>query len=244
MGHPEAFLSWAIQDPSRPPVRPSVWSCPACSAPSLPRDALEGMGPQRRPQKRVDRRLEEVAKAVGGRYCRLQMPLKLVPAVRDTVAGHRLGALEGGGGGGAVESPPSSASLSLPRKDAGAERSKLLVIRRIWPHSCKCWMAVTCASYSSCEAQRLGVVYVLRTVWTSGPGGGGRPESVCIVFRAACLFRTRILTWISMRPVAEASPSWLAVSGQCYSHSVRAAGEGPCIFCVQCPAALSRWVCT
>ena len=31
-----------------------------------PRDALEGKGPQRRPQKRFDRRLEEVAKAVGG----------------------------------------------------------------------------------------------------------------------------------------------------------------------------------
>ena len=31
-----------------------------------PRDALEGKGPQRRPQKRGDRRLEEVAKAVGG----------------------------------------------------------------------------------------------------------------------------------------------------------------------------------
>ena len=41
------------------------------------RDALEGKGPQRRPQKRLGRRLEEVAKAVGGGYCRLQMPLKL-----------------------------------------------------------------------------------------------------------------------------------------------------------------------
>ena len=40
------------------------------------RDALEGKGPQRRPQKRLDMRLEEVAKAVGGRYCRLQMPLR------------------------------------------------------------------------------------------------------------------------------------------------------------------------
>ena len=63
-----------------------------------PRDALEGKGPQRWPQKRLDRRLEEVAKAVGGGYCRLQMPLKLALAVRETVAGHRLGALEGGGG--------------------------------------------------------------------------------------------------------------------------------------------------
>ena len=59
------------------------------------RDASEGKGPQRR----LGRRLEEVAKAVGGGYCRLQMPLRLALGVRETVAGHRLGALEGGGGG-------------------------------------------------------------------------------------------------------------------------------------------------
>ena len=64
---------------------------------------IEGKGPQRRPQKRLDRRLEEVAEAVGGGYCRLQMPMKLALAARETVAGHRL---EGGGGG----SPPSNAS--------------------------------------------------------------------------------------------------------------------------------------
>ena len=63
------------------------------------RDALEGEGPQRRPQKRLDRRLEGVAKAVGGGYCRLQTPLKPAHGVRGTVAGHRLGALEKGGGG-------------------------------------------------------------------------------------------------------------------------------------------------
>ena len=39
------------------------------------RDALEGKGPQRRPQKRLDRRLEEVAKSVGGGYCQLQVLL-------------------------------------------------------------------------------------------------------------------------------------------------------------------------
>ena len=73
--------------------------------PPLPHtDALEGKGPQRRPQERLDRRFEEVAKAVRGGYCRLQMPLGLALAVRGTVAGHRLGALEGGGGGG--EYPP------------------------------------------------------------------------------------------------------------------------------------------
>ena len=62
------------------------------------RDTLEGKGPQRGPQKRLGRRLEEVAKAVGGGYCRLQMPLRLALGVRETVAGHRLGALGGGGG--------------------------------------------------------------------------------------------------------------------------------------------------
>ena len=58
------------------------------------RDALEGKGPRRRSQKRLGRRLEEVAKAVGGGYLRLQMPWKLALAVRGTVAGRRLGALE------------------------------------------------------------------------------------------------------------------------------------------------------
>ena len=51
-------------------------------------DALEGKGPQRRPQQRLDRRLEAAAKAVGGGYCRLQMPLKRALSVRGTVAGH------------------------------------------------------------------------------------------------------------------------------------------------------------
>ena len=51
-------------------------------------------GPQRRPQQRLGRRLEEVAKAVGGGYCRLQMPLRLALGVRGTGAGRRLGALE------------------------------------------------------------------------------------------------------------------------------------------------------
>ena len=58
--------------------------------------ALEGKGPQRPQRRRLDRRLEEVAKAVRGGYCRLQMPLRLALAVKGTVAGHRLGALEGG----------------------------------------------------------------------------------------------------------------------------------------------------
>ena len=71
------------------------------------RDALEGRGPQRWPYKRVDRRLEEVAKAVGGGYCRLQMPLKLALGVRDS------GWAEAGRpGGGAGTSLPSNASLA------------------------------------------------------------------------------------------------------------------------------------
>ena len=56
----------------------------------------KGNEPRRRPQRRLGGRLEEVAKAVGGGYCRLQMPLRLALGVRGTVAGHRLGALEGG----------------------------------------------------------------------------------------------------------------------------------------------------
>ena len=68
-------------------------------SPGAGRDELEGKGPQKGAQQRLDRRLEEVAKAVGAGYCRLQMPLRLALAVRGTVAGHRLGALEGGGGG-------------------------------------------------------------------------------------------------------------------------------------------------
>ena len=53
---------------------------------------LESKGPQRR----LDRRLEEGAHAVGGGYCRLQMPLKLALGVRETVAG--LGRPGGRGG--------------------------------------------------------------------------------------------------------------------------------------------------
>ena len=64
---------------------------PVCRG--LFRDASEGKGPQRRPQMRLDRLLEEVAKAVGGGYCRLQMPLRLALGVRETAAGHALAAL-------------------------------------------------------------------------------------------------------------------------------------------------------
>ena len=46
--------------------------------------------------RRLGRRLEGVATAVGAGYCGLQMPLKPALAVRGTVAGRRLGALERG----------------------------------------------------------------------------------------------------------------------------------------------------
>ena len=75
-----------------------------------PKGVLEGKAPQRRPQERFNRRLQEVAKAVGGGYCWVQTPLKLALGVRETVTGHRLGALEGEGGG---TSSPSDATPPL-----------------------------------------------------------------------------------------------------------------------------------
>ena len=80
------------------------------------RDVLEGGGTGG-PQRRLGRRLEEVADAVGGGYCRLQMPLQWALAAWGKVAGRWLGALEGGGvpppllthpwgGGGGVTAPP------------------------------------------------------------------------------------------------------------------------------------------
>ena len=69
------------------------------------RDVSEGKGPQRR----LGRRLEEVAEAVGGGCCRLQMLLSLALGVRETTAGRTLGAL--GGGRGCPPPPPSNASL-------------------------------------------------------------------------------------------------------------------------------------
>ena len=71
--------------------------------PPPPRDALEGDGPP-----------EAVRQAIGGGcqsgWGRLQMPLRLALGVTGTVAGHRLGALDGGGGlwtcvGGAAPPP-------------------------------------------------------------------------------------------------------------------------------------------
>ena len=80
----------------------------------MARAALEGKGPRRWPQKRLDRRSEGVAKAVGGGNCPLHMPLKLAPAVREAVAGPRLGTL-GRGWVGNPPPPPSNASLHMTR---------------------------------------------------------------------------------------------------------------------------------
>ena len=59
----------------------------------------KGEGPQRQPQRRLDRRLAKVAKAVGGGYCRLQMPLKVaLGSQRDS--GWAQAGRPGRGGGG------------------------------------------------------------------------------------------------------------------------------------------------
>ena len=93
----------------------AVSCCCNLHPPPPPRDALEGKGPQRGSQTQLDRRFEDVAKAVGGGYCRLPMPMKLALAARETVTGHGLGGLEGGAG----TSPPSNASLPPPPPAAG-----------------------------------------------------------------------------------------------------------------------------
>ena len=46
------------------------------------KDALRGPQTRKRPQQQLGRRLEEVAEAFGGGFCRLQMPLKLAPERR------------------------------------------------------------------------------------------------------------------------------------------------------------------
>ena len=81
----------AVVTPLKGPVRHATGTSQGCIS-------REGTS-ERRPQRRLGRRLEEGAKAVGAGYCRLQMPLKPALSVRKTVAEHRLGALEVGGGG-------------------------------------------------------------------------------------------------------------------------------------------------
>ena len=81
---------------------PKLQQTGTCAALPPAQGSIGREGTSEAAPKRLGRRLEEVAKAVGGGYCRLQMPLRLALGVRGTVAGRRLGALEGGG----VPSPP------------------------------------------------------------------------------------------------------------------------------------------
>ena len=98
-GMPRTSACWCRRWSGRPVPSIRVQRIPVPCA----RDALDGEGLQRRPQ-RLRQAVGEVAKAVGGGYCRLQMPLRLALGVWGTQAGRP----RGGGGG---TSPPSNASL-------------------------------------------------------------------------------------------------------------------------------------
>ena len=116
VSQPSAVKGFHSIDPTRGPVPPplTTWM------PSIPQrmhgppgcGAFEGKGLQRRPQKRLGRRLEEVAEAVGGGYCRLQMPLSQDLASGGQWLGVGWAPWSGGGG----HPPPSNASLALPLK--------------------------------------------------------------------------------------------------------------------------------
>ena len=77
----------------------------------------QGKAPQRGFQQRSGRRFEEVAKAVGGGYSRLQMLLKLALGVRTRVAGPQAGDVGG------VSTPPCTASLPSPTMTRWRQRS-------------------------------------------------------------------------------------------------------------------------
>ena len=92
-GHDAVGVFWSAVGGAHGPIAtycPSLG--PFASIGGGARDALEGKGPQRQPQRRLGRRLEVVAKAVGGGYCRLQMPLKLALGVRETISTSHTGA--------------------------------------------------------------------------------------------------------------------------------------------------------
>ena len=126
--HVRVALSRAFPPPRHSPARaafPSLSTALGPHSPSPPcapgmsrqrggggggRDALEGKAPQRRPQKRFDRRWEDIAEAVGGGYCRLQMPLSPALGVRQCL-GIGWAPWRGPGEGG---SPPSNAFLGSP----------------------------------------------------------------------------------------------------------------------------------
>ena len=106
----------SLNTPPPPPPCSRAVARLTLDPPPPPREALEGKAPQRQPRRRVGRRLEGVAQAVGGGYCRLQMPLKPALGVRGTVAGHRPGALEGGGRGGAPPLPAHPCPRPNPKE--------------------------------------------------------------------------------------------------------------------------------
>ena len=85
------------------------------SSVTLPQGCIRSEGTAEAAPEAVRQAAGGVAQAVGGGYCRLQMPLRPALAVRWSVAGHRLGALEGEGGGGG--SALSSASLPYPEPE-------------------------------------------------------------------------------------------------------------------------------
>ena len=83
------------------------------------------------PQRRSGRRLEEVAKAVEGGYCRLQMPLSLA---RDS-GWAEAGALEagGGGGGGAGQGGVGNSKVGLVRSGPGTRSMHPTPPGTLWP---------------------------------------------------------------------------------------------------------------
>ena len=93
---------------------------------------------------------------VGGGYCRLQMPLKLALGVRETVAGHRLGALEGEGGGGV---PPPLPPCVCQRVCAVQILcfSRLVYGDVISKH---CWLGICGMRVCSCEGRSEGKIWV------------------------------------------------------------------------------------
>ena len=105
---PHGGLNHRLDLPSAPTPSPPPPPPPSGPGPGVTPSPSSGAGPIQGCIRRKGaseaapkavRQAVEVAKAVGGGYCRLQMPLKLAFAVSGTVAGHGLCALRGGGGG-------------------------------------------------------------------------------------------------------------------------------------------------
>ena len=168
------------------PPPPGVTACtpPASECTGTP-DALLGG---------LDRRLEEVAKAVGGGYCRLQVPLTLALGARETVAGHRLGALEAGGGWGTsplpIHStpPPLASTAPLVSAAGGAAalsfRAATAVLAR--GRGVVVVAAGVSTSLPPMPHQRSSVVGLKGRHWGKGPkaqGWGGFWGLLLVLFR-------------------------------------------------------------